>query len=639
MNSSASNDLQPTKPPVQGGIASPGSAVLESLAKPRDAAWAEIVCILVFAAVLSLWGLRHGPALSDHEAIVATGARDVVQNGHWLIPSVGHQAAIRKPPLRFWLASLSSFVIDPGTSTPDVSVAASRFPSAIAAVLTVLVVLLLARCMFEPRTGTIAAAGLASTAGIFFFAHDAQIEMVLTFFSTCAVACFWMATQPGTRRRVLWWALFYLSLGLAMLSKAPLPLATVVLPLAVWWFVVLPLARYHHILDDESAAEGSTRIALFKEQGRQFLKMWLLPGALLFLLVFGPWPIYVAMTKSNALDLWRIEYLDRFSGDLSSQTHSAFYYIPIAFGLVFPWSLLLPQAVASPFSRATKANRKALLFALTWVTVQFVFLSSASFKRPHYLATALPGMAILLGPMVERFFFAFRVNGRKWLTIGIVVLVAMIVAAAVWGSKAVSKEMPDATAGFAMAAVLFFVGALAWLITYAANYRASSFVVLLCTVGATFALSWNALGQQGMIDERAADLMAALDKTAIGPDDPITWVVGRPDARLMYYRHLNVRPLFTTLELAPKRKGRRGIPEWLIEDAMTKLRERLQSRDKEYFIIPGMFWDAYESKVSDLANIVCRVKSPFGKKGRNDIVVFTQSWNNDWKKAGASGPG
>jgi len=320
---------------------------------------------------------------------------------------------------------------------------------------------------------------------------------------------------------------------------------------------------------------------------------------------------------------------------LSSQTHSAFYYIPIAFGLVFPWSLLLPQAVASPFSRAGKTNRKPLLFALTWVMVQFVFLSSASFKRPHYLATALPGMAILLGPMVERFFFEIRVNGRKLLTIGIVVLVVLIVAAVIWGPKEVSKEMPGATAGFATAGVLFFAGALAWLITYAANYRASSFVVLLCTVGATFAMSWNALGQQGMIDERAADLMAAIDETAIGPDDPITWVVGRPDARLMYYRHLNVRPLFTTLELAPKREGRRGIPEWLIEDAMTKLRERLQSHDKEYFIIPGAFWDGYGSKVSDLATVVCRVKSSFGKRGRNDIVVFTQSWNNDWKKAGA----
>lgn len=191
-----------------------------------------LVVLLAFASVTSLWGLDAGPPLSDHEGIVAQSARQIRQSGDWLIPRFNDVPFIRKPPLQMWLAAAASYLVDPPDMDPPVSVLAARLPSALACILTVLVVYGLGRSMFGQRVGLLAGAIAACCGASLFFSHNAQAEMLLTFFTTASLACFYKAiANPTSRRRYL--VCFYLMLSLGMLTKAPLPLALVGLPLFV----------------------------------------------------------------------------------------------------------------------------------------------------------------------------------------------------------------------------------------------------------------------------------------------------------------------------------------------------------------------------------------------------------------------
>ncbi|RMF85857.1 MAG: phospholipid carrier-dependent glycosyltransferase, partial [Planctomycetota bacterium] len=192
--------------------------------------------LLLIAVVSAAWGLGAGPMLSDHEAIVAQGARQALQGDGWLVPHVGDAPFIRKPPTPFWLVSLASLLCDAPGDLP-VSVYAARLPSAIAGILLTLLVYATGRMMFSHRVGIVAGVVQAVSLGGFYFAHNTQVEMLLTLTCTGAITCFWAATQHRSRSMLL---AFYACLGGAMMCKAPLPVAVVVLPLAVWWLLVLP---------------------------------------------------------------------------------------------------------------------------------------------------------------------------------------------------------------------------------------------------------------------------------------------------------------------------------------------------------------------------------------------------------------
>ncbi len=160
--------------------------------------------LLAFAAMTSFWGLGSGPALSDHEAIVAQCARQIRQTGNWLIPHFNDVPFVRKPPLQPWLAAGLSYVLDPPNLDRPVSPLAARSPSALAALLLVLVVYSLARSMFHPRVALVAGGITACCAGTLFFSHNAQTEMLMTFLTTASMTCFYKSmTSPGWRLRYL----------------------------------------------------------------------------------------------------------------------------------------------------------------------------------------------------------------------------------------------------------------------------------------------------------------------------------------------------------------------------------------------------------------------------------------------------
>jgi 4-amino-4-deoxy-L-arabinose transferase-like glycosyltransferase len=597
----------------------------------------DLLGLLFFSAILSFWGLAEGPGLSDHESIVAQGAREMRLSGNWLIPAVNGEPFVRKTPLPFWLVAASSWLVDPSTMDPPVSLLAARLPSAMAGLLTVIVVYALGRAMFGHRTAMICAAVMASSAGGLFYSHKAQVEMVLTLLVAAGFACFWFATEAGagtasnpTRDdsvsgRGRWLAGFYIALALAMLAKAPLPLAVAAFPLCVWWFVVSPiLARLE--------SEEQSRIgigAAVANQFRQLRHLGLHWGILLFLLIFLPWPLYVFGHVDNIGELWRLEYLARYTGDLSGDAESFWHYLPLLFIPTLPFSLSLPEAMASPFRRAFSPARRGLLFAFTWLTVSVLFLSTGSYKRTHYLATCLPALSLLLGPTLDQVFFAPRVLRRRFIRVVACCLPGLLIVGAAVAAVYVDRVMPGMLKFCIVGLVLICTGIVISAAAYLGKHRVVSFAALQITFCVAAAWGWWALGQTRALDYKPLTLAQRLRDESIGPEDRVTWAVGRPDSRLAFALGQPVPPLFSPLELANFRSDRVNVSLELKLQFIERLRQRLESEHEEYFVIDAGYWSTIVAGVSPPppAREVVRIHDPFDPDDEDDWVVITNAWN------------
>lgn len=546
-----------------------------------------LVLLIAFAVVANFWGIDTGPVLGDHEAIVAQNARQIRETGDWLIPYFNDEAWIRKPPLQPWLVAAASYVVDPPDLSPPVSPMASRFPSALAAVIASLVVYGLGRSMFTPRIGLIAGGIMACCGATLFYGHNAQTEMVMACLTAASLACFYVGTRWDNPRFVYLLASGAL-LGLAMLAKAPLPLALAGLTVAAWWLLVLPIAwvvKGRERVETPQPGTGSTPAHAAPTTMSRLLTLVLGCTAAIVALavVFVPWPVYVYLNVENALDLWEAEFLNRYTGELSDDVQPFWYYIPLIFALTVPFCLSIPESFAAPFMRFYRAHRRGLLFAFTWAVVQIAFLSTSSFKRPHYMLPAVPALCLLLAPVIDRFFFALEWD-RKLMRLGGAALTAAAAIGMPIALAVLHRNEPEFlwTMWIPALVVVTAIIAATWLYYY--NQRVASLALVYAMPVIAFAAGWSALGRSDFDREEVlfAEKLKALD---LGDDASVTWAIGRTNARVSYYGETRITQLFTAAEMAARRSNRIEIPPEILQEGAEKIVELLERDRPEYIII------------------------------------------------------
>ena len=539
-----------------------------------------VIAVLAVAACACLVCLGRGPFLTDHEAINAQSARQTLESGHWLIPQVGEITRIRKTPLGIWSIAAASALVDPPSDKP-VTEFSARLAAGIAGVLNALAVCWLGTMLFGRRAGMVAGIIMGGCVATFFFGRNAQVDMLLTLFTTLSYACFWRGAMHE-RPSPLFMLLFYVALAAAMMAKAPLPMVTVGFALAVYWFVTVPVVT-------ASLKDGGSLVARsFREiwpQVRGLWRLWLISGTLLFIVLAGAWPYYIYKHVPNAISLWKLEYLDRYSGELSNKHLPAYYYIGVAFGLTVPFMLSLPEAVVAVFLKRYRQHRAALAFALTWAIVGTVFLSSASYKRPHYLLSIIPAYCLLLAPVIERLFFGTIVAPKRLVqlvcvAVPIVLGVGFIVAARPMHNRyADLYEMYKVAAGSLWA--LWSLAAVA----YAVGRRAMSFGLLSAWVLVLAFIVWPGTGQAMRGDPEMIALVDGFQKNGIQPDQRVIWVEGRPNSTVEYYWGYRLRRLIDELEMSAVRENRAEIGEGLLRTIAGRVEQELARPEPVYMVL------------------------------------------------------
>jgi 4-amino-4-deoxy-L-arabinose transferase-like glycosyltransferase len=354
-----------------------------------------------------LLGLGAAPFLDPSEGLHAAIAETLRQSGDWITLHVNGVRYFDKPPLPYWLMSLSFAVAGP-------TEAAARVWQALAAIGVAAVTGRIGMILGGPRVGLLGGLFVAANLGIFVFARHAKPDLLFTLFIVLAYAGFVVAYRGGGRWGL---ALFYAGLGLAALAKDVLgaigPLAVVAL--FVW---------------------------LTRERPYGAWAPWW--GIAILLAVALPW--HLAVELRNPGFLWYTvvdNHLLAFTRQRMFPDEDvplgALQFLGVTLLAFMPWTLALPWTLARVL-RPPWPDADSRLWALLglWTVAVVGFFTVSPFKLPHYGLPAFPALALLAARAWDECIEALpRAPTPRALMVPVLILFAALAAA--FGLAAVDR--------------------------------------------------------------------------------------------------------------------------------------------------------------------------------------------------------
>lgn len=368
-----------------------------SNSRNRPAPWAPISLIAIALAVY-LPGLFSTPPIDRDEARFAQASRQMLESvtlvqtlqdpalhtGGLAVPMVQSRPRLNKPPLIYWLQSLSVFALTAGDVLRD-AIWMYRVPSVLGAISAVLAVWWMGRRMGDARAAWLAGVLLATCVVVVFDAHQARADQVLLGVTTWAMALLWNVLRRarlGKRVGPWRWLTLWLVVGLGVLAKGLTPL------------VVL-------------STLGALTVVTGSLRDWRAAKPML--GLLVVAAVVAPWVLAVAghVGFERYLDILLDEVVARGAGAKEGHAGPPGYYAITAAAAFWPASALTILGVWWGAKRALKLGPKGArwkgrtpgempeLFLLAWLLPTWVFFEVYSTKLPHYTLPAYPALALL----------------------------------------------------------------------------------------------------------------------------------------------------------------------------------------------------------------------------------------------------
>ncbi len=347
-----------------------------------------LICLIAFgvkAGSYDFWG-RHS------EVRRAEVSREMIVTGNWAVPHLNGQPFITKPPLSYW-AMAWAFSL-----TGEFDEFSARIPSIVCGTLGVLVTYFWANSLFSARVGLMAGIILATSFLYAGMARTAGTDMMLTFFTTAALACFttgYLQRERGAnlRKRFSPTLLFYLlaaaCMGFGTLTKYPIGFAV---PLLAVGGFILWTKDFRLIIEAKP--------------------WWLL---LVFLVVVLPWFMVASERVPDFWDVLYQETLGRYTDPEGTPHHEPFsYYIP-ALAAFAPWVLYLPGVFMSLIVRKKHQISQAHVFVMIAAVLTFLFFSSVGSKREYYLLPLYPFLAILVAKYWDEYLIFRKTTTNTWI--------------------------------------------------------------------------------------------------------------------------------------------------------------------------------------------------------------------------------
>lgn len=428
----------------------------------------DILLLAGFCAFLYFYGLGQFGLIGADEPRYAQVAREMMERGDWVTPTLGGRPWLEKPPLYYWEAGLVYRAI-------GVSDVAARIPSAVDASLVVVAIYLFFR-KFRRGMAVDAALITASCAGMIGYARAASTDMPLASAFCIGMLAWWAWRESGKRRYLL---AFYALMALGMLAKGPVAALLAGLVVVVFSLTV-----------------GDPRLIL--------RTLWI-PGILLFCAIGLPWYVAVQMRNPLFFREFILEHnLARFSSNVYHHPEPFWYYLPVAALAVLPWIVFAAIALveslqvwwAETRSAAGDVELQFRIFFVAWLVVPIIFFSLSQSKLPGYILPAIPAAAVLLGDYLLR--HSEKAEALpKWLVVLHALLASAPIVPAVLISYAVTQHrLPGERPMFIAVAIAFVLCIALALTLMRGNLRMLRFVTLVpvvLTVAAVLKLGTSAI--------------------------------------------------------------------------------------------------------------------------------------------------
>jgi 4-amino-4-deoxy-L-arabinose transferase-like glycosyltransferase len=322
--------------------------------------------------VTLVWALIYLPRLGSLELKSEEGRRvlpavTMLESGNYIVPQIGGEPYLRKPPLVNWLVA-AAFKFS-GVRNEWMA----RLPSVVAVLIVALAFLTIARRALGPN-GSLAAAMIWLT-NFGLLEKGRMIEIEALYVSLTALAFIvWLSWWNEPDRRWLAWVLTGFFLGLALLAKGPLAL--------LFFYSVV--------------------VAVLSQAGemRQLGRAPHLIGIILMLGIFAAWAVpYLMMTEAgHAASVWSRQFSGRLIGE-DFKFGDWVLNLPRGFAYLLPWSAffiwtrfrLLENREEERFARALSLG----------VTVPFVLVGLVPGALPRYLMPLLAPAIWLLALFIR----------------------------------------------------------------------------------------------------------------------------------------------------------------------------------------------------------------------------------------------
>jgi 4-amino-4-deoxy-L-arabinose transferase-like glycosyltransferase len=343
--------------------------------------------LAVLALTAILYFVRLGVrALWASEFRWAEIAREMLLTHNYFWPTINGRVYFDKPLGSYWLVLAAAWI------TGRMDEAATRIPGAMAGVLAVGLLILLARRLYDLRTGVAAGLILATSFSFAFWARTASADIETVAGELAALVIF-----ANNENRAGWWVVpLWFITALTSLMKG---LLGFVLPIVV--IVVYSCVADGWLELEQRLIHGplGSRIQWLIERNRWFFN-WRSTAAVALagVIYFAPFAISYAGTGS-AKGIYMV-YRENIERYFAPYDHRGpiYLYMYVIFGLMAPWSAFLPAALVHAHSRAEAASSmlRSGRFVLAFFWTTFIFFTLSGSRRSYYILPILPAASILV---------------------------------------------------------------------------------------------------------------------------------------------------------------------------------------------------------------------------------------------------
>ena len=338
--------------------------------------------IICFILICYFFFLNSYGLLDPDEPRYAATSKNMVISGNYLIPEFNGHLRINKPPLTYWLISLSYKIF-------GINEFAARFPHAFLSILLLFIVVYISKNYISSDKAYLSAIILASTPFYFFFSRLCNTDMILNFFFACSMLLFFKYYEKNKLKYLILSLLCYL---FANLTKGPV---AYLIPVIIAIFLV------------------SEKKFLF------FKKFYLIIITILISLSSLLWLFYVGLKTGSIDSLKSLIFNETLGRMFKGYAHKEpFYFYLIYFPLLFfPWSVIIF------FSKINLKFNKYLKFNLIWFLTVFLFFSLSKSKLISYILPLSMPFSIIVASLIEE--LKFKIN-FKYVFSGVLIFIGVL---------------------------------------------------------------------------------------------------------------------------------------------------------------------------------------------------------------------
>lgn len=341
----------------------------------------ERLRIWIMAAVVAITFFVNNRTLQPDimESRNLVTAREMVETGEWLVPTMNGELRLEKPPLPTWVSAVVESV------SPD-DIAAQRAVASLFGVMLVVFFYLLCRDVFRVDP-VIAVILLCSCYQFMLMARTVSWDIYTHAFMLGGIYFLVMAVNGRGRQ---WWrfCLAGLFAGLSVMSKGPVSLFALFLPFLLAWGIF----------------------------GRPSMRgKWLPVGVMVLVtIVVGCW--WYAYIQVFHADEWQAVMAKETGSWLNRNVRPWHYYWKF-FLEAGVWALLLVTSIIMVLRRGFRGDRSRLV-PVIWMLFCLVLLSCMPEKKTRYLLPLLIPAAVVMAQAVGIWCASFSSRGSADITLG-----------------------------------------------------------------------------------------------------------------------------------------------------------------------------------------------------------------------------